>query len=133
LLTGSLEHAYVRVVIEEPAVSSDDDGRPTPAGHDAEVLRAFLEQARALADWHRQRAEEAYKSDPQRTNVQVVGMLADQLIRGGPGEADSPIDTIAVDAKTRGEWVYRSIVLVLIGLALLAATAAILLIEVAAR
>lgn len=183
------------------------DQPEAPRVHDVASTQAFLDQARALADWHRQRADGFeskastligfsgviltlltltsppisdvrgcwqtllvvlvvlaavaflvaavaavvvmkpreyryaarsqlrrewgnYRDDPSLTTAQIVGMLADQLICAGD---KSPIDTLAEDALDRGKWVRASVISLLLGLGLLAAVAAILVIEVALR
>ncbi len=190
-----------------PLDGGSPDQPQVPRVHDVASTQAFLDQARALADWHRQRADgfeskastvigfsgviltlltltsppisdvrgywqtllvtlvvlaaaallvaavasvlvmkpreyryaartqlrrewENYRDDPSLTTAQVLGMLADQLICAGD---KSPIDTLAEDALDRGRWVRRSVTSLLVGLGLLSAVAAILVIEVALR
>lgn len=190
-----------------PQGSESGDHPMAPREHDVGSVQAFLDQGRALADWHRQRADgfeskagtllgfsgviltlltltappisdvrgfwrtllvilvvlsaasflvaavaavaalrpreyryaartqlrrewEAYRDGAGRTTVQILGMLADQLICAGE---QSPIDTLAEDALGRGKAVRVSVYSLLVGLALLTAVASILAIEVALR
>lgn len=53
-------------------------------------------------------------------------MFADQLICAGE---PSPIDTLAADALTRGKWVRVSVISLLVGFAILAVVAVVLVIE----
>jgi hypothetical protein len=74
---------------------------------------------------------ESYRGPkPELEAWQVIGLLADQLICAGD---TSPIDTLAEDARTRGDWVCRSMTYLLVGLALLAGIAVILAVEGALR
>jgi hypothetical protein len=87
-------------------------------------------QYRYAARSQLRREWENYRDHPSLTTAQILGMLADQLICAGD---KSPIDTLADDALDRGKWVRVSVVSLLVGLGLLAAVAAILVIEVALR
>ena len=71
-----------------------------------------------------------YRDNAERTTVQILGMLADQLICAGER---SPIDTLAEDALARGKAVRLSVYSLLVGLGLLTAVATILAIEVGLR
>lgn len=176
--------------------------------HEAVVIRAFLDQARWLADWHRQAGDRfenkaatilgssgvlvvlanlvaepsrdvrgrwsvtlvallvaatiafvaaalasvwalrprkyeiasrqqlkdewsVYYDTPHRDEVAVVGMVVDQLVRGSSEK--SPIDSLAADAKRRGDCVRVAIWALLSGLACMTGSAVILFVEASVR
>lgn len=73
---------------------------------------------------------ESYLASASRTDIEIVGMLVDQLIRGGD---ESPIDTLQADAAERGKRFRIAISLLFAGLASAVIAAVILFIEVQVR
>lgn len=197
-------------MVDQELPSAPLDAEPQVTGyHSVEALRGFLEHARSVAEWHRQRSDNfeskagtvlglasvvlvlttqsvepisdvrggwqvfltvltalgalaflgsgvfavrtlrprkyryastkqlrrewiAYRDSAPYKDTQVIGMFADSLICGSPDEP-SPIESLVDDANARGKHLGWSIGLLFVGLALEAAVAATLAIEVLKR
>lgn len=73
-----------------------------------------------------------YRDSAPYEETQIVGMFADSLICGNPARK-SPIESLMADAKERGKQLGWAIRLLFVGLALEAAVAVVLAIEVIRR